>query len=128
MPMRSSHGSSSSARRSRGSRWWNMAARSKVDFATLAGIALGVGGIVGGLIFEGGHVGEIVSPTALAIVLGGTIGAVLVSTPGRVLRGGLRALLQVVVEKVEDPGELINQIVDYSTKARKNGLVSLEDV
>jgi chemotaxis protein MotA len=102
--------------------------RSKVDFATLGGIALGVGGIVGGLIFEGGHVHEIFSPTALVIVLGGTIGAVMVSTPGHVLRGGFRALTHVIFEKVEDPADLINQIVDYSTRARKNGLVSLEDV
>jgi chemotaxis protein MotA len=100
----------------------------KLDLATLAGIALGVGGIVGGLILEGGHVREIVAPTALIIVLGGTIGAVLVSTPGRVLRGGMRALKGVLFEKVENPGDLIDQIVDYSTKARKNGLVSLEDV
>ena len=101
---------------------------SKVDIATLAGLALGVGGILGGLILEGGTVREIVAPTALIIVLGGTLGAVLVTTPLHVLRGGTRALASVFIEKAQDPIRLIDEIVDYSTKARKNGIVSLEQI
>ena len=42
---------------------------------------VGLGGIIGGLLLEGGSLGEIISPTALMIVLGGTAGAVTVSTP-----------------------------------------------
>src|SRR5437764_11284090 len=105
-PTRSSPGWSSFDGLFRAPGWWKMAAKSgsRLDLATLAGLALGVGGIVGGLILEGGHVREIVAPTALVIVLGGTIGAVLVSTPGRVLRGGIHALGQVLFEKVEEPG------------------------
>ena len=100
----------------------------KLDFASVAGVLLGVGGIVVGLILEGGNVREIMSPTALLIVLGGTIGAVMVTTPMRVLRGALRALGKVFFEKGQDSASLIDQIVDYSTRARKNGIVSLEQV
>jgi chemotaxis protein MotA len=100
----------------------------KIDFATIAGLALGVGGIVGGLILEGGRVQEILAPTALLIVLGGTTGAVLVMSPVKALRGAARALGEVFLEKAQDPKKLIEELVGYSTRARKTGLVSLESV
>src|SRR6266852_1679531 len=100
----------------------------KLDFATLAGLVIGVGGIVGGLILEGGSVREIAAPTALLIVLGGTLGAVLISTPLGVLRGGMRSMASVFYEKSQDPDSLIDILVDYSSKARRNGIVSLEQV
>jgi chemotaxis protein MotA len=99
---------------------------SKLDLATMAGLVVGLGGIVGGLILEGGNVREIAAPTALLIVLGGTLGAVLVSTPYDVLRGALGTLAGVFFEKLQPPEIMIDRIVDYSAKARKNGIVSLE--
>ena len=101
---------------------------SKVDFATIAGLALGVGGIVGGLILEGGSVREIMAPTALMIVLGGTIGAVMISTPMDVLRRSIGSLGKVFFEKSQAAKTMIDQIVDYSAKARKSGIVALEQV
>ena len=101
---------------------------SKPDIATLGGLALGVGGIVGGMLLEGGHMREIVSPTALIIVLGGTTGAVLISTPVRLLRAAIAAVAEVFLEKPHDPASMLEQIVEYSTKARKNGIVSLEQL
>ena len=100
----------------------------KLDFATLGGLILGIGGIVGGLILEGGSVREIAAPTALLIVLGGTLGAVMISTPLSALSGGMRSLASVFYEKSQDPDILIEMLVDYSSKARKNGIVSLEQV
>ena len=100
----------------------------KLDLATIAGMIIGVGGIVGGLILEGGSVREIIAPTALLIVLGGTLGAVLITTPLGVLRNGMRSLASVFFEKSHDPESMIEKLVDYSTKARKNGIVSLEQV
>ena len=100
----------------------------RLDFATFAGLVIGIGGIVGGLILEGGSVREIAAPTALLIVLGGTLGAVLITTPIGVLRGGIRSMASVFYEKSQDPDSLIDILVDYSSKARRNGIVSLEGV
>src|SRR5713101_1612273 len=99
----------------------------KLDFATVAGMILGVGGIVGGLVLEGGSVREIAAPTALLIVLGGTLGAVMVSTPFHLLRGAMKSLTSVLFEKSQSPEAMIAQIVDYSARARKSGIVSLEE-
>jgi len=100
----------------------------RIDIATLAGLVLGVGGIVGGLILEGGHVKEIMAPTALMIVLGGTMGAVMIMTPMNTLRGGFKALGKVFIERVESSEGMIDQIVEYSSLARKSGIVALEDI
>jgi chemotaxis protein MotA len=100
----------------------------KLDLATAAGLVVGLGGILGGLVLEGGSVREIAAPTALLIVLGGTLGAVMVSTPFHLLRGAMKSLTSVFFEKSESPEAMIAQIVDYSAQARKSGIVSLEKV
>jgi len=99
---------------------------SKADLATLGGLVLAVGGIVGGLIMEGGKVQEILQPTAALIVFGGTIGAVMVTVPLHVLKGAVKQLMSVFFEKQQTPGTIIDEIIGYATRARKNGIVSLE--
>ncbi len=100
---------------------------SKLDLATMAGIVIAMGGIVGGLLIEGGKIKDIIQLTAAMIVLGGTGGAVLVSTPLKVLKGGLRRLGSVVRDPTPQLGGLIEEIIRYAAGARKSGLVSLED-
>src|ERR1700722_14564122 len=80
----------------------------KLDWATVGGLALGLGGIVGGLLLEGGSIAEIVAPTAMLIVLGGTLGAVMVSTPVHLLRGATRMLASVFLEKMDPPQIMID--------------------
>jgi chemotaxis protein MotA len=99
----------------------------KPDIATISGLVLAFGGIIGGLILEGGNVGQISQGTAALIVLGGTFGAVLVSTPMTVVMGALKRLKLVILEHSQPPDTLIEEIIGYATKARKNGLVSLEE-
>ena len=101
-------------------------AGSRPDIATIAGILLAFGGIVGGLLMEGGRIKDISQITAAFIVLGGTFGAVMVSTPFAVLKGALVRLVHVFLDKTQPPDAAIEQIIGYATKARKNGLVSLE--
>src|SRR5580692_2949701 len=98
----------------------------KLDIASLAGLVVAFGGILGGLLIEGGRIKDVSQFTAALIVLGGTSGAVMVSTPLRTLIGGLKRLKGVFFDpKVEIDG-MIEQVIGFATKARKNGLVSLE--
>ena len=75
---------------------------------------------------EGGKIKEILQPTAALIVFGGTIGAVMVTTPLSVLARAGRSLFSVFIETVQTPDAIIEEIIGYATKARKNGIVSLE--
>jgi len=97
-----------------------------VDKSTLGGILLAAAGILFGLMIEGGRIGQILQPTAAMIVFGGTLGAVMVQFPmATVLKAG-KSLTQVFLEPANDPGKLVNTLVGYATKARKDGIVSLD--
>jgi chemotaxis protein MotA len=52
-----------------------------MDKISVLGLVLGIVAIVGGQVLEGGHVGSLSQPTALLIVLGGTMGAVMLQSP-----------------------------------------------
>jgi len=99
---------------------------SRPDLASLAGLVVGVGGILLGLVMEGGRVQDVSQITAAIIVLGGTIGAVMVTTPPSVLVSAVRRLMTVFVDKAPDPAVTITQLITYATKARKQGIVALE--
>ncbi|MBZ5726997.1 MAG: flagellar motor protein [Acidobacteriia bacterium] len=102
------------------------AGATKPDLATMGGIALALAGILGGLILEKGSIFDVIQTTAAMIVLGGTFGAVLVTTPLPVFLRALRGLGGVFFERSNSASATIEALIQYATKARKNGIVSLE--
>src|ERR1700740_355823 len=96
------------------------------DFATLGGLLLAAGGILGGLVIEGGKLTDIAQITALMIVLGGTIGAVVVRTPLKTLMRAAKCLGSVFLDQAESPEQVIEEILGYATKARKHSIISLD--
>lgn len=96
------------------------------DIASFAGIVLAVLAIVGGLVLEKGSVKDIAQLTAALIVCGGTAGAVLLTSPLKAVLTAVAYLKHVFFERSLDQSALIDEIITYSTKARKQGIVSLE--
>ncbi|MBM3762058.1 MAG: flagellar motor protein [Acidobacteria bacterium] len=99
----------------------------KVDRLTLLGLLLAVGGIAGGLVLEGGDIRDVAQLTAAIIVVGGTFGAVCVNTPGPILRGAIKRFRGVFLSSQTPAASAIDEIILLANKARKTGLVSLED-
>lgn len=99
---------------------------SSLDFSSFGGLIIALGAILGGLILEGGNVKDITQVTGGIIVLGGTIGAVLVTTPMSSLRGALANLKYVFLQPNYSPRAIIDEILTYAARARRNGIVSLE--
>jgi len=97
-----------------------------VDKASFGGVTLAVGGIVLGLILEGGKIRQILQPTAALIVFGGTLGAILLQFPLSIVLAGFASLARVFFERGEDPQAAVNQMVAYAHKARREGIVSLD--
>ncbi len=95
--------------------------------ATLAGIVLALAGIVGGLLLEKGSIQDVAQATAAMIVFGGTFGAVLITNPLPVFIRACKALREVFFERAVSPGATIQTVLQMATKARKNGIVSLEN-
>ncbi len=98
----------------------------RLDFSTFAGIFVAMAGIMGGLILEKGDVADVAQITAALIVLGGTCGAVLVTTPMASAFRALRALRNVLLEDTGGAPETKDKLIHFASEARKNGLVSLE--
>jgi chemotaxis protein MotA len=99
---------------------------SRPDLATIGGLVLALGGIVGGLLLEGGKIRDVAQITAAVIVFGGTFGAVMVTTPYPVLTRALRKLHLVFVDRAPQPNDAIEEIISFAGKARRHGIVSLE--
>jgi chemotaxis protein MotA len=98
----------------------------KVNKGTLGGIGIATTGIAAGLYLDGGHVGQMLQPTAALIVLGGTLGAVMVQFPFAVVMQAARQLKQIFVHAPDPTSNLIDALMSYAVKARRNGLVSLD--
>ena len=98
----------------------------RLDLATISGIALAMAGIIGGLLLEKGRIQDLTQGTAAMIVMGGTFGAVLVTTPMAIVMRALRGLSAVFFERTSDTAAAIDRLIQYAAKARKQGIVSLE--
>jgi len=98
-----------------------------VDKISIAGLVIGLVAIIGGQVLEGGSVGSLVQPTALLIVLGGTLGAVLLQSPLHVFKRGVRMVRWVWVPPVIEQKRVIDQILNWSQLSRREGLLALEN-
>lgn len=97
-----------------------------MDAGSLGGILLALAGILAGLLLEGGHVGQVIQPTAAMIVFGGTLGAVLLQFPARTVLIAGQRLAGVFLHRADRGGALLRQIVSFANKARRSGIVSLD--
>lgn len=98
-----------------------------MDIGSIIGIVVGFAGVLVGFVLEGGNPAKLISsPSAMIIVFGGTIGATVLSFPMSEIKQIPNALKMVFTNKKHDPVGIINQLAELSEKARKDGLLSLE--
>lgn len=97
-----------------------------MDKSSLGGIFLAIGGIIAGLLLEGGNLRQVLQPTAAMIVFGGTIGAVMLQFPLAVVMHAVRRLGSVFVSPGQNAQLTIQRLVQYAQKARREGIISLD--
>ena len=97
-----------------------------MDKASFAGIFLALGGILAGLLVEGGNLGQILQPTAAMIVLGGTLGAVLLQFPMRTVAAAFARTAHAFAPPRKQHDQTIQMLVNFANKARRSGVVSLD--
>jgi chemotaxis protein MotA len=96
------------------------------DKSTIGGIVLAVTGIGVGLVLDGGKLAQVMQPTAALIVLGGTIGAVMVQFPLGIVLQAFAQLRYVFFNSEPESDSLVQNLLGYALKARKEGLLSLD--
>jgi len=94
----------------------------------LIGIAFALFAILFGNMLEGGHIGSIVGGPAALIVIGGTVGAFMVQYPMSTLKAALSAAGGTFKKSPYDAAKVVEEIVEYANRARKEGILALEKV
>jgi chemotaxis protein MotA len=97
-----------------------------MDILSVLGIIIAVGAIVAGQALEGGHIGSILQGTAFLIVIGGTVGAVMLNYPMPIFLKALKSLGMVFGNVHVDQKGIIAKVVELSNVSRKQGLLALE--
>jgi chemotaxis protein MotA len=99
-----------------------------MDILSVIGLLVGFGAILGGQFLEGGHIASLINGPACLIVLGGTVGAVMLQTPFGIFMSSLKMVLWTVFPPKLRSEEAIVKIMEWSNIARKEGLLGLEDI
>ena len=102
-----------------------------IDLSTIIGLFVGWGSLFVALLIEGGgdihRVLMFLQLSAFFIVFGGTLGATIISYPWSVIANTLNVLKQAFIQRSMDPNQVITTLVGFATKARREGLLGLED-
>jgi chemotaxis protein MotA len=99
-----------------------------MDILSLLGILIGFAAIIGGNVLEGGHIGALLNGPAVVIVLGGTLGATLLQFPPVIVLHALKILTWIFKPKKFLLKAQIKKISQWSSLARKEGLLGLESI
>lgn len=97
-----------------------------MDLALVIGFILGFGSLLGAFIIEGGNPVQLANISATMIVIGGTIGATLIAHPMDLVFSLPKLIIKALTGRPPDGAQVINILVEFAQKARKEGLLSLE--
>lgn len=98
-----------------------------MDTASLIGLGLGTVAIIFGIISGSGNLIWFVSIASVFITVGGSFSALLVAYPLQKVLNMTQVMKIIFFPPKYDPGELILTVVSFSEKARREGLLALED-
>jgi len=96
-----------------------------LDIATLLGLASAFGLVLYGIL-SGGSLIIFWDSASAAIVIGGTIGVVLIAYPLGDVLGVMVVVKNIFMFKLQSAKELITLLVDMANKTRKGGILSIE--
>jgi chemotaxis protein MotA len=98
-----------------------------MDIATIAGLIIGFGAVLVSFVMEGGHLSSILQLPAILIVVGGTIGASVITTSMKTVSNIPNLLRLALFSNQTNPLRTIDNIVGMSEKARREGILGLEN-
>ena len=99
-----------------------------MDILALAGAIIAFAAIIMGNSLEGGTFAALVDGPAFIIVMGGTLGAIVLQTPYDKIRQALMLLGWVVKPPALKWREEVERMADWGRVARREGLIGLENI
>ncbi len=98
-----------------------------MDIATVGGMVGGMAVILAGILVAGGDLMLFWDPPSVFVTVGGSVGALFVAYPLGYVLGIMKIMGKVISTQEMKPDEMINMLVTFSEKARREGLLALED-
>ena len=95
-----------------------------MDIATVLGIVSAFGLVLVAILMGGGIILFVNAPS-LMIVVGGTLGTTMINYPLKEVLGVIKVVKNVFFTKVVSSKDIIKQFVDFSNKARREGILAL---
>ncbi len=99
-----------------------------MDISVILSIVVGLGLILGGNALEGGHISALIQPTALMIVLGGTVGATWLASSNEEIKNLGKMLKRCLFPATANRKKLLEDMVKVSTVARREGMLAVENL
>ena len=97
-----------------------------MDIATIIGIVVSFGLMIWAILM-GGPLSLFIDTPSIAIVFGGTAGVALISFPLADVLGTIAIFKKTVLIRETNTNALIAQMMEFATRARKGGILSLQD-
>jgi len=100
----------------------------RIDFLTIIGLIVGVSAILVGQQLEGGAISTLINGPAALIVIGGTLGAVMLQSPVMIFVRAIKMSWWMISTPQFDSEGVIQKIIGWSNIARREGLLGLENL
>lgn len=98
-----------------------------MDLTTILGLVIGIGALLLSVILEGGHIASLFSVPAFVMIAGGTIGATAIGFTVEELKTVPTLMRIAFKDEKHDVSSLIATLVSFAEKARREGLLALEE-
>ena len=98
-----------------------------MDLGTIVGLALGPVMIVLGILTGGAGLGLYINIPSVFVTIGGSVAGILISNPLNRVVGVVRDFVHIIRVPNYEEERIITRLVTFSEKARREGLLALED-
>lgn len=99
-----------------------------MDLLTLFGVVFGVAAIDAGFTLEGGHFASLIQLQAFVIVLGGTLGAVMIQNTWSRFFDGVKQLRLAFVKVRPVDQQSLAVLLEWGDQAKLNGMMAFESI
>jgi chemotaxis protein MotA len=97
-----------------------------MDIFSILGLLVAFVGVVGGMVYDGGHSGSLLGLGAFMIVIVGSFGATIVATLPSDLQFALASCRRIFAPRSYDFRGITEKILELANLARREGLLALE--
>lgn len=97
-----------------------------MDIATVVGLILGIGLVIGSIFIGGGGLGPFINIPSLMITVGGAFAAILINFPLKNVLGAVSVIKKCFLHSLPQPSEVIEQFKEFGAVVRKDGILALE--